>query len=144
MFFHIRIDISEKRLYSVYVALAKVLRGIRCRYFSLAEAFIKIIFLGVKMKKIADFFAGLPWIVLLVLVIFFDGLVGGCIRIGNGKSTASKVVGWILFVIFILNVLSIALTMPAILAWVLRVLYFVCWIADVVTVAVSKKITLFM
>ena len=37
------------------------------------------------MKKIADFFAGLPWIALLLLVIFFDGLVGGAIRIGNGN-----------------------------------------------------------
>lgn len=97
-----------------------------------------------KMKKIADFFAGLPWIALLLLVIFFDGLVGGAIRIGNGKSTASKVVGWILFISFILNIISFAVAMPAVIAWVLHVLYAICWIADIITVAVSKKITLFM
>ena len=43
------------------------------------------------MKKIADFFAGLPWIALLLLVIFFDGLVGGAIRIGNGRSEERRV-----------------------------------------------------
>ena len=96
------------------------------------------------MKKIADFFAGLPWIALILLVIFFDGLVGGAIRIGNGKSTASKVVGWILFISFILNIISFAVAMPAVIAWVLHVLYAICWIADIITVAVSKKITLFM
>ena len=76
--------------------------------------------------------------------IFFDGLVGGAIRIGNGKSTLSKVVGWILFISFILNIISFAVAMPAFIAWVLHILYAVCWIADIITVAVSKKITLFM
>ena len=96
------------------------------------------------MKKIADFFAGLPWIVLLLLVIFFDGLVGGAIRIGNGKSTLSKVVGWILFISFILNIISFAVAILEFIEWVLAILYAVCWVADIITVAVSKKITLFM
>ena len=40
------------------------------------------------MKKIADFFAGLPWIALLLLVIFFDGLVGGAIHGSPAKKSA--------------------------------------------------------
>ena len=95
------------------------------------------------MKALADFFAGLKWWILLILVIFFDGLVGGAIRIGDSRKTSSKVVGWILFVSFVLSILSFAVSLPGVIAWILHVLYLVCWIADIVSVCLYRRITVF-
>lgn len=94
------------------------------------------------LKQAADFFKGLPWWILLILVIFFDGLVGGVIRIADGRQTVSKVVGWILFVSFILSIISF-FPVPAIIGTISRIVYTVCLIADIITVALYKQIMIF-
>ena len=96
------------------------------------------------MKKVADFFLNLPWLALLILVIFVDGLVGSSVRIAYGKTDLSKVVGWVLFVSFVLTCLSFPLALPGLIAWIIRTLYLICLIADIITVATSKKFLLFM
>lgn len=83
----------------------------------------------------------LPWIVQLLLVIFVDGLFGGLYRLGGNK-TSSKVVGAVLLVSFILSIVSFA-ALPAIIGWIVRVIYVVCWVCDIITVALAKKITVF-
>lgn len=94
------------------------------------------------LKSLANFFKSLPWWLLLILVIFFDGLVGGVIRIADGKQTLSKVVGWILFISFILSIVSF-ITLPAILGRIANIVYTVCLIADIITVVLKKRIVLF-
>ena len=84
--------------------------------------------------------SGLPWIAQLLLVIFVDGLFGGLYRLG-GKKTSSKVVGVVLLVSFILSVVSFA-ALPAVLGWIVRVIYLVCWVCDLITIIFAKKITL--
>ncbi len=96
------------------------------------------------MKALAKTFEDLPWIILLILVIFFDGLVGGVIRLANGKKVTTKIAGVVLFVSFILSVLSflgILVSVPALIWNIARIIYVICWICDVVTVAFYKKIT---
>ena len=85
--------------------------------------------------------SGLPWIAQLLLVIFVDGLFGGPYRLG-GKKTSSKVVGVVLLVSFILSVVSFA-ALPAVLGWIVRVIYLVCCVCDIITIIFAKKITLF-
>lgn len=83
----------------------------------------------------------LPWIAQLLLVIFVDGLFGGLYRLG-GKKTSSKVVGAIMLVSFILSIVSF-IGLPAILGWIVRVVYVVCWICGILTIVLAKKITVF-
>lgn len=93
------------------------------------------------MKQFARALAQLPWWFLLILVIFFDGLVGGIIRVGKGKLITSKIVGWMLIILFIVTILTfIPNFMPAVVSRVLQIVYLVCWICDVITVIVYKKI----
>ena len=94
------------------------------------------------MEKLAKTFSELNWVVLLILVIFLDGLVGGVIRIGGGRQTTSKVVGWIMLISFILSLISF-ISLPALIGWVVRIITTICLIADVVTVILYHKITLF-
>lgn len=96
------------------------------------------------MKKIADFFLNLPWLALLILVIFLDGLVGSTVRIAYGKTTVSKVIGWVIFVSFVLGVLSVSVQLPGFIAWLIRTVYLICCVADIITVAAFKKFTIFM
>ncbi|MGN1096142.1 MAG: hypothetical protein ACI4QR_07105 [Eubacteriales bacterium] len=91
-----------------------------------------------QIKKIINDF---PWWLTLILVILVDGLVGGLYRIA-GKKTSSKVVGAVLLVSFIVSVVSF-IGLPAILGWIVRVIYIICWIADIITVVLAHKITLF-
>jgi hypothetical protein len=93
------------------------------------------------IKKLADALTGLTWWILLILVIFVDGLVGGVIRIANGKKTSSKVVGWILLISFILSIISIIDL--GIIGTIARIVYLICFVADIVTVVLYKKIMLF-
>ena len=83
----------------------------------------------------------LPWLVQLLLVIFVDGLFGGLYRLG-GKKTSSKVVGAIMLVSFILSLVSF-IGLPAILGWIVRVVYVVCLVCDIITMVLAKKITVF-
>ena len=85
--------------------------------------------------------SGLPWLVQLLLVIFVDGLFGGLYRLG-GKKTSSKVVGAIMLVSFILSIVSF-IGLPAILGWIVRVVYVVCRICAILTIVLAKKITVF-
>ena len=94
------------------------------------------------MEKLANTLANLNWIVLLILVIFFDGFVGGIIRIGGGKQSVSKIVGWIMLISFILSLISF-ISLPTLVGWVVRIITLVCLIADIVTVILYHKITLF-
>ena len=94
------------------------------------------------MEKLAKSLSGLNWIVLLLLVIIFDGLVGGIIRIGGGKQTISKVIGWIMLISFILSLISF-ISLPALVGWVVRIITLTCLIADIITVIIYHKITLF-
>ena len=94
------------------------------------------------MEKFAKKLTELDWIVLLILVIFVDGLVGGAIRIGCGKQTTSKVIGWVMLISFVLSVISF-ISLPGIVAAVVRIITGVCLIADIVTVILYHKITLF-
>ena len=50
------------------------------------------------LEKLRNGIDQLPKWLLLVLVIFVDGLVGGLYR-AAGKTTEAKVIGWILFVL---------------------------------------------
>lgn len=93
------------------------------------------------MQSIKKMIDGFPWWLTLILVILIDGLVGGLYRI-SGKKTSSKVIGVVLLVSFICSIVSF-LGLPAVLAWIVRVIYIVCWIADIITVVLSHKITLF-
>lgn len=94
------------------------------------------------IKKIANVLTSLKWWILLILVIFFDGFVGGVIRIANGTKTASKVVGWVLLISFILSIISF-FPIPAIIGRIANIIYIVCLIADIITVCTQKKIVLF-
>lgn len=94
------------------------------------------------LRSLASFFKSLPWWLLLILVIFFDGLVGGVIRIADGKQTLSKVVGWILFISFVLSIISF-ISLPAILGTIANLVYVVCLVADIITVVLKKRIVLF-
>ena len=91
--------------------------------------------------KIRESIDNLEWIILLILVIFFDGLVGGLYRVA-GKETASKVIGWIMIVSFIGSVASF-LHLRGVLGVIARIVTFVCWILDLVSVIRDKKITYF-
>lgn len=83
----------------------------------------------------------MPWLIRLLLVIFFDGIVGGLYRVG-GKRTLTRVVGWIMVISFILSVVSF-ISLPQTLASIVRVVTGVCLVADIVTVLFYKKILLF-
>ncbi len=93
-------------------------------------------------ESVAKWVKGLPWLALVLLVIFVDGLVGGLARLG-GKQTSSKVVGAILLISFILSLVSFGISLPGIVKSIVRILYIICWIADLITVILSKKFTLF-
>ena len=81
----------------------------------------------------------LPWWLLLILVIFVDGLVGGLYR-AAGKTTEAKVVGWIMAAAYVLSILSFV-ELPAVLSTIARVTTLVCGIADLITVIGSHRIT---
>ena len=93
------------------------------------------------LEKIRNGIDNLEWVILLILVIFFDGLVGGLYRAG-GKETVSKVIGWVMIVAYIASVASF-LHLRGILGFVAGVVTFVCWILDLVSVIRDKKITYF-
>ena len=85
--------------------------------------------------------SGLPWLVQLLLVIFVDGLFGGLYRLG-GRKTSSKIVGAILLASFILSIVSF-IGLPAVLGWIVRFVYAVCLVCDIITMIFVRKITLF-
>ena len=84
------------------------------------------------LEKLRNGIDQLPKWLLLVLVIFLDGLVGGLYR-AAGKTTAAKVIGWIMAAAYVLSIL----------ATVSRIVTVVCMIADIITVITSGKITFF-
>lgn len=90
------------------------------------------------IKKIIDDF---PWWLTLILVILVDGLVGGLYRLA-GKKTSSKVVGVVLLASFIISIVSF-IGLPPALGWIVRVIYIICWVADIITVVLSHKIRIF-
>ncbi|MFR5761883.1 MAG: hypothetical protein ACLUFI_09995 [Oscillospiraceae bacterium] len=93
------------------------------------------------LEKLRNGIDQLPKWLLLVLVIFLDGLVGGLYR-AAGKTTAAKVIGWIMAAAYVLSILSFV-ELPAALATVSRIVTVVCMIADIITVITSGKITFF-
>ena len=54
------------------------------------------------LEKLRNGIEQLPKWLLLVLVIFLDGLVGGLYR-AAGKTTAAKVIGWIMAAAYVLS-----------------------------------------
>ena len=94
------------------------------------------------MKALAKTILDLPWIVLLLLTIFFDGVVGAIVRLGKGTLTLTKVVGVVLLASFLLSVVSF-IGLPPFLGWIFRAVCVVCWVADIITVAVYKRFVLF-
>ena len=93
------------------------------------------------LQKIRESIAGLDWIILLLLVIVADGLVGGLYRAG-GKETSSKVIGWVMIVSYLASVASF-IHLRGIVGFIARVITFVCFILDLVTVIRDKKIIYF-
>ena len=91
------------------------------------------------MQKFAQELENLDWIILLILTILVDGLVGGVIRVGSGRQTVTKVIGWVQLVSFIVSIVSF-LTLPPLVGWIARMLCFICWICDVYSVAVYHRI----
>ena len=89
------------------------------------------------LEKLRNGIEQLPKWLLLVLVIFLDGLVGGLYR-AAGKTTAAKVIGWIMAAAYVLSILSFV-ELPN----VSRIVTVVCMIADIITVITSGKITFF-
>ena len=70
------------------------------------------------LEKLRNGIDQLPKWLLLVLVIFVDGLVGGLYR-AAGKTTEAKVIGWIMAAAYVLSILSFV-ELPAVLATVSR------------------------
>ena len=93
------------------------------------------------LEKLRNGIDQLPKWLLLVLVIFVDGLVGGLYR-AAGKTTGAKVIGWIMAAAYVLSILSFV-ELPATLATVSRIVTVVCMVADIITVISSGKITFF-
>ena len=93
------------------------------------------------LEKIRNSIENLEWIILLILVIVADGLVGGLYRAG-GKETSSKVIGWVMIVSYLASVASF-IHLRGIVGFIARVITFVCFILDLVTVIRDKKITYF-
>ena len=93
------------------------------------------------LEKLRNGIDQLPKWLLLVLVIFVDGLVGGLYR-AAGKTTEAKVIGWIMPAAYVLSILSFV-ELPAVLATVSRIVTVVCLVADIITVITSGKITFF-
>lgn len=91
------------------------------------------------LEKLRNGIDQLPKWLLLILVIFVDGLVGDLYR-AAGKTTGARVVGWIMAAAYVLSILSFV-ELPAVLATVSRVVTLVCTIADIITVISSGKIT---
>ena len=58
------------------------------------------------LEKLRNGIDQLPKWLLLVLVIFVDGLVGGLYR-AAGKTTEAKVIGWIMVAAYVLSILSL-------------------------------------
>ena len=93
------------------------------------------------LEKLRNGIDQLPKWLLLVLVIFVDGLVGGLYR-AAGKTTEAKVIGWIMAAAYVLSILSFV-ELPTALSIVAGVVTCVCGVADLITVITSGKITLF-
>ena len=93
------------------------------------------------LEKLRNGIDQLPRWLLLVLVIFVDGLVGGLYR-AAGKATAARVIGWIMAAAYVLSILSFV-ELPATLATVSRIVTVVCLVADIITVITSGRITFF-
>ena len=93
------------------------------------------------LEKLRNGIDQLPKWLLLVLVIFVDGLVGGLYR-AAGKTTGARVVGWLMAAAYVLSILSFV-ELPAVLATVSRIVTVVCLVADIITVITSGKITFF-
>ena len=93
------------------------------------------------LEKLRNGIDQLPKWLLLVLVIFVDGLVGGLYR-AAGKTTGARVVGWIMAAAYVLSILSFV-ELPATLATVSRIVTVVCLVADIITVITSGRITFF-
>ena len=93
------------------------------------------------LEKLRNGIDQLPKWLLLVLVIFVDGLVGGLYR-AAGKTTAAKGIGWIKAAAYVLSILSFV-ELPATLATVSRIVTVVCLVADIITVITSGRITFF-
>ena len=93
------------------------------------------------LEKIRNSIESLEWIILLILVIVADGLVGGLYRAG-GKETSSKVIGWVMIVSYLASVASF-IHLRGIVGFIARVITFVCFILDLVTVIRDKRITYF-
>ena len=93
------------------------------------------------LEKLRNGIDQLPKWLLLVLVIFVDGLVGGLYR-AAGKTTAARVFGWIMAAAYVLSILSFV-ELPATLATVSRIVTVVCLVADIITVITSGRITFF-
>ena len=93
------------------------------------------------LEKLRNGIDQLPKWLLLVLVIFVDGLVGGLYRVA-GKTTAARVIGWIMAAAYVLSILSFV-ELPATLATVSRIVTVVCLVADIITVITSGRITFF-
>jgi hypothetical protein len=93
------------------------------------------------MENVRRSIGELPWIALLLLTIFFDGIVGGLYRAG-GKTTTAKIVGWIMILSFVLSIVAF-ISLPKFLGTLVHIITTICWIADIITVILHKKITLF-
>ena len=93
------------------------------------------------LEKLRSGIDQLPKWLLLILVIFVDGLVGGLYR-AAGKTTGARVVGWIMAAAYVLSILSFV-ELPATLATVSRIVTVVCLVADIITVITSGRITFF-
>ena len=93
------------------------------------------------LEKLRNGIDQLPKWLLLVLVIFVDGLVGGLYRAAR-KTTAARVIGWIMAAAYVLSILSFV-ELPATLATVSRIVTVVCLVADIITVITSGRITFF-
>ena len=93
------------------------------------------------LEKLRNGIDQLPKWLLLILVIFVDGLVGGLYR-AAGKTTGARVVGWIMAAAYVLSILSFV-ELPATLATVSRIVTVVCLVADIITVITSGRITFF-
>ncbi|MBQ1975853.1 MAG: TM2 domain-containing protein [Clostridia bacterium] len=73
-----------------------------------------------ELKKLRETLDTLPWIAVLLLVIFADGIYGGLYRITKGDTT-----GIVIGILWIVT----------------GGLFGIGWIIDLVTVVVNKKIT---
>jgi hypothetical protein len=83
------------------------------------------------LKNFRKTLDSIPWVIELLLVIFFDGLYGGIYRMTRGDTTG-VVIGIVWLVLAYV---------PMVFGWIGSIVLAVLTIVDIICVCIHKKIT---